>query len=211
MGASAFVLSGCTTPPVIENAFNAIQTLAIRAADDVPISPEYVANLPYASMTAKIGKRPRSLVVLGRYDGPDLHWISADRAVLVTRNGRIKATFGVGMDLLDTQGLEDDPVAAATFAFEGVHTRTVDLADPRKIYGIPIESTFVAIGRETIKILGQEKDTVRIEEFNSASSIRWKFKNVFWFDFNSGFLWKSVQHFVRNLPPIETEILKPAL
>ena len=161
-------------------------------------------------MAAKIGKGPRSLVVLGRYDGPDLHWISADRAVLVTRNGRIKATFGIGMDLLDTQGLEDDPVAAATFAFEGLHTRTVDLADPKKIYGTPIESTFEIIGRETIQILGQKKDTIHIVEANSATSIRWNFRNQFWFDFKSGFMWKSVQHFVRNVPPIEFEILKPA-
>ena len=197
-------------PPVIGNAFNAARTL-VTEAPDLPISPEYVANLPYASMAAKIGNGPRSLVVLGRYAGSDLHWISADRAVIVTRNGRVKATFRIGMDLLDTQGLENDPVAAATFAFEGLHTRTVDLADPRKIYGTPIESTFEVVGRKTIQILGQEKDTIEIEEFNSATSIRWNFRNQFWFDFNSGFLWKSVQHFVRNLPPIETEILKPAL
>jgi hypothetical protein len=207
-GSGACVVSGCTVPPVIGNAFNVARTLA--GPPDVPISPEYVANLPYASMAAKIGKGPRSLVVLGRNEGSDMHWISADRAVIVTRNGRVKATFGIGMDLLDTQGLENDPVAAATFAFEGLHTRTVDLADPRKLYGTPIESTFEVVGRETIQILGQDKDTIQIEELNSATSIRWNFKNQFWFDFNSGFLWKSVQHFVRNVPPIETEILKPA-
>ena len=182
----AFLVSGCTMPPVIGNAINAARTV-VTGAPDVPISPEYVANLPYASMAAKIGRGPRSIVVLGKYDGADLHWISADNAVVVTRNGRITKTAGIGKDLLGTQGIEDDPVAAATFAFEGIHTRTVDVTDPGAIYGIPIESTFEVVDRETIQILDRERDTIKVFESNTAMTVRWRFRNEFWLISSRGF------------------------
>ena len=150
------------------------------------------------------------LLVLGRFDGPDLHWISADNTAVVTRNGRVTKTTQIGRDLLDTQGIEDDPVATGNMAFEGTHDRTVDLRDPSEVFGIPITSTFRIVARETIKILDREIDTLKVEERNIASTVRWKFKNMYWFDFESGFLWKSVQHFARNTQPIELDILKPA-
>ena len=114
------------------------------------------------------------------------------------------------IELLDTQGIENDPVAAATFAFDGVHTRTVDLQDPARVYGVPITSTFEVLARETIEILDRPRDTLAVRESNTAGTIRWSFENRYWFDFESGFLWKSVQHFARNVAPLEMEILKPA-
>ena len=206
---AAFFASGCSLPPVFGNAIGAAQLL-VSGAPDTPISPEYVDNLPYASMAAKIGRGPRVLLVLGRFDGPDLHWISADNTAVVTRNGRVTKTTQIGRDLLDTQGIEDDPVATGNMAFEGTHDRTVDLRDPSEVFGIPITSTFRIVARETIKILDREIDTLKVEERNIASTVRWEFENMYWFDFQSGFLWKSVQHFARNTPPIELDILKPA-
>jgi len=207
---AAFFASGCTLPPVIGNAIDAAQLL-VSGAPDTPISPEYVANLPYASMAAKIGRGPRTLLVLGRFDGPDLHWISEDKTAVVTRNGRVTRTTQIGRDLIDTQGIEDDPVATGNMAFEGTHVRTVDLADPTAAFGIPITSTFRVVAQETIKILDREFDTLKVEELNIASTVRWEFENMYWFDFQTGFMWKSVQHFARDTPPIETEILKPAI
>jgi hypothetical protein len=206
---AALLISSCAIPPVIVNAIDTAIILGAGAPDTL-ISTEYVNNLPYASMAAKIGRKQRSLLILGRYDGPDLHWISADNAAVVTRNGRLVKTAGIGMDLLDTRGIETDPVAAATFAFDGVQTRTVDLQETARMYGVPITSRFEVIGRETIKILGRPQDTLAVRETNVAGTIRWSFENRYWFDFKSGFLWKSTQHFARNVAPLEMEVLKPA-
>ena len=197
-------------PPVIGNAVNAARSL-VSGAPDVPISREYVTNLPYASIAAKIGRGPRSLLTLGRYDGPDLHWISADDVAVVTRNGRVIRTAGIAVGLRDTQGLNDDPVTSGTFDFDGIHTRIVDLEDLTRTYGVPISSAFEVVGRETITILERDYDTLAVREFNDAATIRWAFQNFFWFDFQTGFMWKSEQHFARNTPPLEIEVLKPAL
>ena len=147
------------------------------------------------------------MLVLGRYDGHDRHWISADRAVLVTRNGRLVRTFGIGVDLRETLGLESDPVATGTFTFDGTHQRAVDAGLPLQ-YGITLESTFEVIGRRNIEILGARFDTLLVRERNAARTMRWVFDNEFWFDFQSGFVWKSTQHFAPDVPPVEIEIYK---
>ena len=72
---AALALSGCAVPPVFANMGTALRTTVV-GLPDAPITSQYVDNLPYASISAKIGRGQRSLVVLARYDGPDLHWIS---------------------------------------------------------------------------------------------------------------------------------------
>lgn len=174
---------------------------------DAPITKEYVTNLPYASLGARIGSGQRSFLVLGRYDGPDRHWISSDGAALVTRHGRLIRLYGVSPDLRDTQGVEDDPIAAATFDFAGRHTRSVDLGIQGQ-YGIPIESTFEVVGRENVTILGDARDTLHVREHNQARQLRWTFENEFWLDFETGYVWRSSQHFAPGAPPVVIEIYK---
>ena len=203
-GGAALLLSGCSASPFIRNIATAAQ-IAARGAPDAPVSAEYVARLPYASVGARVGRGQRSLLVLGRYDGPDRHWISADRAAIVTRNGRLIRLYGIGADLRDTRDIEDDPIAAATFAFEGTHRRSVDLSSPVN-FAIPIESTFETLGRETITILGTQHDTLVVAEHNQARAVRWSFVNEYWLDFDTGYTWRSVQHFAPQSPPVTMEI-----
>jgi hypothetical protein len=146
-------------------------------------------------------------LVLGRYDGLDRHWISNDRAVLVTRNGRLTRVVGLGHDLRETRGVEDDPVAAATFKFDGTHARSVDLG-PDVYFGLVVESTFEVLGRQNVDIIGDVHETLVVREHNHAHALRWRFVNRFWFDFATGYVWRSVQHFSPDLPPVEIETFK---
>lgn len=205
-GAAGLVV-GCTIPPTITNLVSAVD-LVLRGVPDAPFTPEYIENLPYATLTAKIGKGQRVLLVLSEFDGPDLKWQSANNATLVTRGGRLIKTAGLDYNLRETQGIEDDPISSRNLQFEGKFMRTVDIQAGG--YGIPIESTFNIIGQEKIKILNNERITIKIDEINSARSIRWKFKNTFWLDTDTGFVWKAIQHFNPLSPPIEIQITKPA-
>ena len=125
---AAFLASGCAGPPVIANSLTAARDM-VSGGPDAGITRDYVENLPCATMTAKIGRGARALLVLGRYDGPDLHWLTAESEALVTRRGQLVRTAGLQRNMRDTQGLDDDPIATAGFEFEGVHARSVDL-DP---------------------------------------------------------------------------------
>ena len=209
LAGSAALLTGCSVPHTITNLVN-VTGLLVLGAPDAPFTPDYVKNLPYATLTAKIGRAQRALLVLAEYDGPDLRWVSANDAALVTRNGRLIKTAGLERNLRSTHGLEDDPIANKALNFAGAHMRSIDLA-PDGPFGVPIGSTFEVLGRESIKILGNSHDTLVVRESNRAQSIRWKFNNTYWLDSQTGFMWKSVQHFDPSTKPVEIQITKPAM
>lgn len=204
-----FMLSGCgrfAMPPVVDSL-----RLAWKGVPDTPISRDQIDRLPYASIYAKAGQGPRSLLVLGRYDQEDLHWISADRGVLVTRNGRLVKTVGFPTDLIETIMVDKDPIISGQLDLppDATYRRTVDIM-PGTHFQVQVTSRFEKLGKQVIVILGKEYETLVIRELAEAPVLGWKFENTYWADLHSGFIWRSIQHYAPDLPPIEIEVLKPA-
>ncbi len=192
------------------NAVNALKIVTV-GLPDVEIKRSLISSLPYASISAKIGKGPRSLLILNRKSEEDLHWVSADRAVIVTRHGRVTRSFGFPENIAYTEFLSNDPVNRQlhTDGKKPVFVRVIDLeAEDRKT--IPILSEFVAIGPREIEIAELKIKTILVREDNVAKTINWKFSNYYWADIYDGYIWKSRQHISRHFPPIEIEVLKPS-
>ena len=206
----AFWLSACDISPVLRNAYDAARFLTI-GMPDVEISRAIVDNIPYASISAKVGKGPRSLLILGRYDGTDLHWLSADNATVVTRSGRVVKTSGFPENIRATHFHASDPIAQNLHkqGSQSQFSRSVDI-DIGGLYGLVIDSNFRSHGNVTIEIADLSLRTILLEEVNTARTINWKFSNYYWIDVFDGFVWKSIQHIARSFPPIEIEVLKPA-
>ncbi len=207
--AGAGLAAACTDVrigDVYQAAFN-----LVRGFPDVPLTREQVARLPYASMRAKIGRGPRSLLILARYAGSDLHWVSADRTLFATRRGRLVKTAGIPANLKDTRFIGADPVARGLHRLEGpVDARRIIDIDRGHAFNIPVTAWLEPIRHERIEILGLTFDTVVVRERNVAELLDWRFENTFWADRATGFIWKSVQHIVDLFAPLEFEILKPA-
>lgn len=183
----------------------------LRGFPDVPLTREQIARLPYASMRAKIGRGPRSLLILARYAGPDLYWMSADGALFATRGGRLVKTAGLTANLKDTRFIDPDPVAPGLHRLEGaVQARRIIDIDRGHAFNVPVTAWLEPVGHERIEILGLTFDTVMVRERNLAELLDWRFENTFWADRETGFIWKSVQHIVDLFAPLEFEILKPA-
>jgi hypothetical protein len=161
-------------------------------------------------MAAKIGKGPRSLIILGRIRGEELHWFSADRAVFVTRRGRLIRTAGFPANLRNTRLMDDDPVASLGNKKPpaGSFRRLVDLV-PANDYGILITSKLEAFGPQTIEIAELRFDTEVFREDCAARELDWKFQNWYWVDPKNSLIWKSTQHIHPDIPPVELELLKP--
>ncbi len=178
---------------------------------DAEITREIVDNIPYASISAKVGKGPRSLLILGRYDGEDLHWLSADNATVVTRNGRVVKTSGFPQNLKSTRFLEPDPIARQLHLPNPIDhfSRSLDF-DVENQFGLIVESEFINHGQAEIEIVDLNLRTVLFEEVNTAQTVNWKFSNYYWVDVFDGFVWRSLQHISRRFPPIEIDVLKPA-
>lgn len=211
IGATTFSLAGCVESPVIFNAFSALK-YAVVGLPDVQITRDQISKIPYASIAAKIGKGPRSILILWRKSNDDLHWISADRAVVVTRNGRVVKTFGFPENLKDTQFNGLDPVNRKlhTLTAQTTSARSIDV-DVGNRFGLPINSVFEMIGKRDIKIASLDIKTVLVKETNVARTINWSFTNYYWVDAFDGFIWKSRQHIARSFDPIAIEVLKPAV
>ena len=180
--------------------------------EDAPISRDKVDSIPYASIAAKIGKGPRSLIILGRVNGYNLHWISADRKSLVTRDGRLVQTAGLQGNLRRSRPLDPDPLPelgrGSRAAPAATMRRLLDLGEPER-YGIMIGSRFQDLGPESVVIADLEWDTRHIRETCRAREIKWGFENDYWVDRQHGLVWKSVQHFHPEMPPVVMELLKP--
>ncbi len=209
LGAS-FLLSGCTLSPVSSAAFRALK-FATLGAPDTHLTRDQITTIPYATMRAKIGKGPMSMLVLARKDSDYLYWVSADRATLVTRHGRIVETAGFPENLRTSGALEADPVARGLHTLESPagFSRSVDI-DLDWRHGLQISSVFEPLGPKQISIVGLEFKTMLVRETNDARTLNWRFYNHYWVDIEDGFVWRSRQHIARSFPPIIFEILKPA-
>ena len=113
--------------------------------------------------------------------------------------------------LTRTRFIDTDPVARGLHRLEGpVDARRIIDIDRGHAFNIPVTSSLEPVRHERIEILGLSFDTVMVRERNVAELLDWRFENTFWADRETGFIWKSVQHIVDRIPPLEFEILKPA-
>ena len=177
------------------------------------ISRDAVSKLPYASITAKIGKGPRGLLILWLRKADDLYWLSADNVVIVTRLGRVVKTSGVPEEIRDTHATQSDPVALGLHDESHLKTfkRQVDLKEnQRNLQTLEIASEFSQIRHETLKIVEINFDTILVSEKCVAKTVNWQFENLYWVDPADGFVWKSTQHIARSFPPVVIEVCKPA-
>ena len=177
---------------------------------DAAIDRAQLESLPYASLFTRIGSGPAGSMILGKIDGHDLHWVSADRAVLVTRNGRVVQSGGFPEELRGTRFLTPDPLATFSSDFRLPQTvrRQVDVP-ARALYSSIISANWQMDGSETIDILGKSFDTIRFREICKMPAHGLEFENYFWRDPQSGFVWKSFQHWVPGGPPVTMEVVKP--
>lgn len=136
--------------------------------------------------------------------------MSADDIILVMRSGRIVKTAGLPQNLGGTTSLTPDPLDNLVNATtERTYIRSVDFAETHR-FGVEVHSEFQTVGPETITITEIEFDTVHIAEHCSARTLNWRFTNHYWLDPADGFVWRSTQTVLPNLPDFAIETLKPS-
>jgi Group 4 capsule polysaccharide lipoprotein gfcB, YjbF len=189
----------------------ATKTYLMKGAD-LNLTRADIDRIPYASIAVRLGDGPQALLILARYDGDDLHWVSAERKVIVTRRGRVVQTYGLPVDLKETAFLTADPVGRPVAAFAAAKEclRTIDL-EPRHIDGVLVRSRFAGDGRDDLVILGEHLATSVWSETSAAAELDWNFTNRYWVDAQSGFVWRSLQYVSPRLPALEIIVYRPAV
>lgn len=181
-------------------------------ADAYPLNAKQISDLPYATLGIRIGTMPPAVLVLVSIDGQNLRWISADRVIFITCGGRLMRTQGLPRDLAATRLVGDkDPlrifVETGSLPPRGVY-REMDLLRAGET-AVAVESRFEEGPDEVITIQGEQHACRRIDEVADMRRWRWKTRNSFWIDPQGGQVWRSVQQYCPEVPPMRFELLKP--
>ena len=176
----------------------------------VRVTREQAGAIPYATMGYRLDGGNQALLVLGTDSGGELLWTSAARVVIVTRDGRIVRTIGLGHDRAAQTARDTTRPPSPAAAIRGSFT-TTRLEDFPELgfYGVQVSCRARMAGRQTIKILGQAIATMRVDETCGSRKPDWSFTDTFWVDADNGLVWRSLQHVHPNGDAVETEILRP--
>ncbi|MGR5066520.1 YjbF family lipoprotein [Photobacterium sp. DNB22_13_2] len=223
-------LTGCSQK---FNDVNDTVNLAFFGDKDIALSAKEINQLPYASMYARVDDGPQAFMVLafaensvtlGLTDLTDLStsssvnpsytqlkWVSADKGMLITENGRIIKTLNLPSgNLVSSRSNQTDPLALGLhLATTPTHWQhTIDW-QPGYHFGYPVKSEFAFIASEQLDINDSSKPSKHYIERVSIPTLGIEYDNHWWIDPSNGAVIKSKQKLAPNLPYIELIQLKP--
>lgn len=224
----SLALTGCSQK---FNDVNDTVNLAFFGDKDVALSAEEINQLPYASMYARVNDGPQAFMVLAfaensatlgltkspylsassSPDSNQLKWVSADKGMLITENGRIVKTLNLPSgNLVSSQSHQTDPLALGLhLASTPTHWQhTIDW-QPGYHFGYPVKSEFTFMANEQLDINDTIRPSKHYVEHVSIPTLGMEYENHWWIDPNNGAVIKSKQKLAPNLPVIELILLKP--
>lgn len=187
-------------------------TLAIAAfgMPDVELSDASLRDLPYSSIYARLDDGPQIFVVAAFAEEGQVKWLSSDRVLLVTQNGRLTRTVGYRDNLLETTDRQHDPLLHPQNLKEGASwTRTLSWTEDRQFHSATVNSVFHLDGSEPLMIAGTPLNTLRVEEEVTVPSLNRHYRNRFWIDPATGIVRKAEQFIGPDFIPVNITILKP--
>ncbi len=185
--------------------------LAVKGPADVTVTDEQVANLPYASLYARINDGPRIFVVLGYNENGQQKWVTQDKAMLVMQHGRLVKTLGLPSNLDDVSNLAQDPLKDALQLHNGASwTRVVQWREQDQVRAATAVSTFQR-GDDTVLDIAGERVPCRVwQETVRMESLGAEWQNTFWIDNRDGTVLQANQTLAADAFPVATTLLKPA-
>ncbi len=204
-------IAACNATPLLGNVSRSLK-IAAAGFDDADVGQAYVDQLPYASVLVKIGSGPRSLLVLSARQKDTLTYAGADRTMMIIQHGRIMQTVGLdGKDLSRLHYPNDPlPMLAAQGWPDTAQIKGILDYRGQDLFGIPINSTLEKRGLEEVMILERRHTLQRYDETCHCPLLDWDFRNRWWLDPKTGFVWQSWQHVHPQLPVVELAVTKVA-
>ena len=208
--ASLLLLSACTQK---FNDVNAALDEALFGAEDVALTSDKIAELPYASSFVRINDGAQLFMVLA-FAEPNpttgvmqLKWVSSDKAMIVTENGRVVKTLGLAQANL--QSIESSTKTAPAFAelLQKQISRNASYSwKTTNSYLYHYQADIST--SEFISTSLWQKQTTLVYETVNIKNLDTSFTNRYWVD-EQGDVVKSIQYLGPKLGKIEMTILKP--
>lgn len=205
----AFLLSSCGSESTWRNAYKTAGAI-FKGNSEFALSREQVNKIPYATISAKIGKGVEALLVLGYVKPSGLQWVSSNMASLViTASGELVQTIGLEADLT-----KKSIVGEPTKSFIDVGLGKKDGYSVDYFYKTPkpkvlrVKCFMKALADRDLEILELKYSTLYFQE-SCKSKQGWKFENEYWVDKKTGKVFQSRQYYLEKMDPILIKILKP--
>ncbi|SMG44669.1 YjbF family lipoprotein [Cedecea sp. NFIX57] len=181
---------------------------SIAGGGGVQLTDDEIAEMRYASQYMSINNGPQLFVVLAYNEDGQQKWVTQDRSVIVTQNGRIVKTSGLRDNLTEVTNLASDPLENVKQIQDGASwTRQMAWTEHQQVRYATATSTFEFDGTDTVK-LGSSVTKVRVlEEEVTALGKSWT--NRYWID-DEGQIRKSKQYLGPGYWPITTLLVKAA-
>jgi Group 4 capsule polysaccharide lipoprotein gfcB, YjbF len=213
-GALAFTAAACSSSNSGNTSytqfFRVIRQSVSASFGKIRITRQQAAEIPYASLGYALDGGSQGLLVLATDSGGDLLWTSAAHVVIVTRDGRIVRTLGLGHELSGVTTRDDKPLPAPAIVIHGpINSTRLEDFPQQGLYGVLVSCRAHLVGRQSIKILGQGIATLRVDESCVSRKPEWSFTDNFWVDADNGLVWRSRQHVHPDGRVVETEIFRP--
>ncbi|NOI77830.1 YjbF family lipoprotein [Vibrio coralliilyticus] len=184
---------------------------AFLGFEDVSLNKEAIEKIPYASSYFKINDGPQIFMVLAFVEknpqsGKTQHkWLSSDKAMIVTEEGRIVRTYN--LPEINLAG-KISPNSIIHFNTPQYHWTSVYDWQPKYQYNHQAKITTESVA--TIKLNSvMWSQTVKVwQEYISFEKMGETMQSTFWVDDNGNVL-KSAQWVIPDQLFIEQEILKP--
>jgi hypothetical protein len=209
--AGCLALTGCSTQNSDYAQYFQLMRQSIAGTfSNGAITREDAAKIPYATMGYRVNGERENILILATDTNGEQLWTAPSHLVLVTRDGRLVRSVGLPDNIASvTPSLSmatPPPGQVLKNAFTSI--RAADFPDEGH-YSVPISCKTVSMGRVAIIILGKALDTVRADEICQSGALGWSFRDSYWVDAQSGFVWRSIQHLTPKGEMIETEVLRP--
>jgi hypothetical protein len=200
---------------------------AFFGSSDVELSKEYIQTLPYSSIYAEVNDQGKIFMVLA-YVGENpqtgaeqLKWMSYDKAMIVTENGRIVQTLllpyenlsGLVFQPLDTYSSANSSSAGSSSAFDvsanpgAQKWQAVYDWQPNYRFGYKANIIRTYAGNETVETPLASIDTKKFQEKINFPMLEQEITNEYWVD-SKGKVVRTIQHLGPDMTRLELTVLK---
>jgi len=210
---SILFLQSCSSiniQSVAPNYFDAYLNIkgSILGFDELPISREFVDDIPYASLRLKIGKGSSGLLILEEIQEKNLTYLSADNVRFVIKNGKIVRTSGLDNNLVRIKQPKNSLVEFLKSKKDEISYYSYLTYDEPVLIDLQTKVTLKKIGEEKITILDLNYSLLKFQEQIENSYLGWRVINYYWVDPLDNFVWKSQQTISPLIPTIVYEVTK---
>ncbi|CAV17241.1 YjbF family lipoprotein [Vibrio atlanticus] len=200
---------------------------AFLGSSDVELSKEYIQTLPYSSIYAEVNEQGKIFMVLA-YVGENpqtgaeqLKWMSSDKAMIVTENGRIVQTLllpyenlsGLAFQPLDAFSSANSSSADSSSAFDvsanpgAQKWQAVYDWQPNYRFGYKANITRTYAGNQTVETPLASIDTKKFQEKIYFPMLEQDMTNEYWVD-SKGKVVKTIQYLGPDMTRLELTVLK---